>query len=214
MKLDRSTRTLSSYGDRGCSAGSSACWPRFFGLGAYSPVGLGVGHDESSGPLRLGRIAMSSPHRPLNRRSGLVLDTRELGRRAGAMKAAFEQLVEAPADLGIAVIGVPPGSPIELDLRLESVVEGVLVSGTASVQGPRGVRTVPWVRSLISSEVDIQELYVYPGVEQDDDLRKPTCRAISSTSSHCSVTRWFSICHSSPCAGMTVWASASSVVPT
>jgi uncharacterized protein len=29
---------------------------------------------------------MSSPHRPLNPRSGLVLDTHELGRRAGAMK--------------------------------------------------------------------------------------------------------------------------------
>ena len=82
---------------------------------------------------RLGRIAMSSPHRPLDPRSGLVLDTHELGRRAGAMKLV-RTTVEAPADLGIAVIGVPPGSPVELDLRLESVVEGVLVTGTATVQ--------------------------------------------------------------------------------
>ena len=85
---------------------------------------------------------MSSPHRPLDPRSGLVLDTHELGRRAGAMKL-IRTTVEAPADLGIAVIGVPPGSPIELDLRLESVVEGVLVSGTAIGSGPRRVRTVP-----------------------------------------------------------------------
>jgi uncharacterized protein len=67
---------------------------------------------------------MSSPHRPLNPRSGLVLDTHELGRRAGAMKVVRAS-VEAPADLGISVIGVPLGSPIKLDLRLESVVEGV-----------------------------------------------------------------------------------------
>ena len=111
---------------------------------------------------------MSSPHRPLDRRSGLVLDAHELGRRAGAMKLV-RTTVEAPADLGIAVIGVPPGSPIELDLRLESVVEGVLVSGTASVQ-VRGecVRCLGEVSDQL--EVDIQELYVYPGVEQDDEL--------------------------------------------
>jgi DUF177 domain-containing protein len=111
---------------------------------------------------------MSSPHRPLNPRSGLVLDTHELGRRAGAMKVVRAS-VEAPADLGISVIGVPPGSPVELDLRLESVVEGVLVSGSATVQ-VRGecVRCLGEISGEL--EVDIQELYVYPGVEPDDDL--------------------------------------------
>jgi uncharacterized protein len=111
---------------------------------------------------------MSSPHRPLNRRSGLVLDTHELGRRAGAMKVVRAS-VEAPADLGISVIGVPLGSPIELDLRLESVVEGVLVSGSATVE-VRGecVRCLGEISDEL--EVDIQELYVYPGVEPDDDL--------------------------------------------
>ncbi len=29
------------------------------------------------------------------------------------------------------VIGVPEGAPIDIDLRLESVMEGVLVTGTA-----------------------------------------------------------------------------------
>jgi uncharacterized protein len=76
---------------------------------------------------------------------------------------------DAPADLGIAVIGVPPGSPVELDLRLESVVEGVLVTGTATVE-VRGecVRCLGEVSGQL--EVDIQELFVYPGVEPDDDL--------------------------------------------
>jgi|RhiMethySRZTD1v2_1073278.scaffolds.fasta_scaffold18175_4 uncharacterized protein len=111
---------------------------------------------------------MSSPHRPLDPRSGLVLDTHELGRRPGAMKVV-RATVEAPADLGIAVIGVPPGSPVELDLRLESVVEGVLLSGTATVQ-VRGecVRCLGEISDEL--EVDIQELYVYPGMECDDDL--------------------------------------------
>jgi uncharacterized protein len=111
---------------------------------------------------------MSSPHRPLNPRSGLVLDAHELGRRAGAMKVVRAS-VEAPADLGISVIGVPLGSPIELDLRLESVVEGVLVSGSATVE-VRGecVRCLGEISDEL--EVDIQELYVYPGVEPDDDL--------------------------------------------
>jgi uncharacterized protein len=111
---------------------------------------------------------MSSPHRPLNPRSGLVLDAHELGRRAGAMKV-IRTSVNAPADLGIGVIGVPLGSPVELDLRLESVVEGVLVSGSATVE-VRGecVRCLGDISDEL--EVGIQELYVYPGVEPDDDL--------------------------------------------
>ena len=110
---------------------------------------------------------MSSPHRPLDHRSGLVLDTRDLGRRAGAMKVVRTS-VEAPADLGIAVIGVPPGSPVELDLRLESVVEGVLVSGLATVQ-LRGecVRCLGEVSEEL--EIDVQELFVYPESDATDD---------------------------------------------
>ena len=35
-----------------------------------------------------------------------------------------------PARLGLETISVPAGQPVELDLRLESVTEGVYVSGT------------------------------------------------------------------------------------
>jgi uncharacterized protein len=110
---------------------------------------------------------MSSPHRPLDRRSGLVFDTHELGRRAGAMKQ-IQTSVDAPADLGIAVIGVPPGSPVELDLRLESVVEGVLVTGVAIVV-LRGecVRCLTEVSDEM--EVDVQELFVYPGSDATEE---------------------------------------------
>ena len=76
--------------------------------------------------------------------------------------------VEAPADLGIDVIGVPPGSPVELDLRLESVVEGVLVTGTATVAvHGECVRCLGAIADRL--EVDVQELFVYPGSEATED---------------------------------------------
>lgn len=110
---------------------------------------------------------MRSPHRPLDRRSGLVLDTQDLGRRPGAMKVV-QTSVEASADLAVAVIGVPAGSPIQLDLRLESVVEGVLVSGIAKV-----VLAGQCVRCLTDIfdelEIDVQELFVYPDSEASED---------------------------------------------
>lgn len=110
---------------------------------------------------------MSSPRRSADPRSGLVLDTRALGRRAGAMSTVVTT-VEAPDDLGTAVIGVPAGSPVDLDLRLESVIEGVLVTGTARLEA-RGecVRCLGPV--VVPLEVEVQELYVHPGHEEDDD---------------------------------------------
>lgn len=67
----------------------------------------------------------------LDHRNPLVFDTHELGRRPGAL-LRLNRSIDAPKDLGIqGVIGVPEGAPVELDLRLESVMEGVLVTGTA-----------------------------------------------------------------------------------
>jgi uncharacterized protein len=96
----------------------------------------------------------------LDSRAPFVLDTRDLGRRAGAMR---EQSFTAPApsNLGLAVIGVPEASPIELNVRLEAVVDGVLVSGTASVElAGECVRCLEPVTSAM--DVTFQELYVYP----------------------------------------------------
>jgi uncharacterized protein len=38
-----------------------------------------------------------------------------------------KRVAPAPADLGVELIGVPEGADLDLDLRLESVSEGVLV---------------------------------------------------------------------------------------
>ncbi len=80
----------------------------------------------------------------------------------------IHRIAEAPDGIGTDVIGVPPGSPVEMELRLESVVEGVLVTGTAevSLQG-QCARCLEPTTSV--EEVDLQELYLYPGKEPDDD---------------------------------------------
>ena len=108
----------------------------------------------------------------LDPRSPFVLDTHELGRRPGTMRRV-ERTVPAPADLGIAVIGIPAGSPVELDLRLEAVMEGILVSG--SVRGRAVGECVRCLEEVVEDvDVDLQELYVYPeraraAVEEGDD---------------------------------------------
>ena len=103
----------------------------------------------------------------LDLRSPYVVDTHELGRRPGASQR-LTRTVPAPADLGTEVIGVPEGSDLQLDLLLESVMEGVLVSGTA-----RGRATGECVRCLddLDRELDvrIQELFAYPGSSTAED---------------------------------------------
>jgi uncharacterized protein len=117
------------------------------------------------------------PPRLPDHRSGLVLETHELSRRAGVLKEV-SRVAEAPEDLGIEVIGVPPGSPIDLDLRLESVVEGVLVTGTAVVrlQG-NCARCLDDISS--EEEIDIQELFYYPGNEPDDEAARNEAELIN-----------------------------------
>jgi uncharacterized protein len=104
----------------------------------------------------------------------LVLDIRNLPRRPGSMETVI-RTVSAPAELGVAMARVPEGSPIELDLRLESVMEGVLVSGTADLEiaaeCSRCLDPVSW-----HEDIDLAELFRYPAtdargalVEEDED---------------------------------------------
>ncbi len=107
----------------------------------------------------------------LDPRDPFVLDTHELGRRPGSMRPVH-LTVPAPDGLGTEVIAVPPGSEIELDLRLEAVMEGVLVSGDvrASAAG-ECVRCLDAI--VVDIEVELTELYVYPErarvAEEDGD---------------------------------------------
>ncbi len=97
----------------------------------------------------------------------LVLDTRELGRRPGSQREVSRS-VPAPVDLGIEVIGVPEGDPVQLELRLESVMEGVLVTGSARARA-RG-ECARCLQDLdVELDVDLQELYAYPESDAEDD---------------------------------------------
>ncbi|MFF1839235.1 YceD family protein [Streptomyces sp. NPDC058231] len=107
----------------------------------------------------------------LDHRNPLVFDTHELGRRPGAL-LRLTRSVDAPKDLGIdGVIGVPEDAPVELDLRLESVMEGVLVTGTAraSVEG-ECVRCLEPLRQEVAA--DFQEMFSYPDAD-DRGRSKP-----------------------------------------
>jgi uncharacterized protein len=78
-----------------------------------------------------------------------------------------ERSVPAPKDLGLELIGVPPGAELDLRLRLESVSEGVLVSGTvtAPLQGECG-RCLRPISDTI--DVEIQELFAYAHSTTDE----------------------------------------------
>lgn len=92
-------------------------------------------------------------------RSPWMLDTSDLGRRPGSMVEVAREL-PAVADFGTEIIAVPEGRVIALQARLESVVEGVLVTGTVRARADGAC-----VRCLdpVSTEVEarFQELYAY-----------------------------------------------------
>lgn len=102
----------------------------------------------------------------LDPRDPMVLDVRDLARRAGSM-LEVERTVPAPADLGSGVAVVQPGTDVVLSLRLESVVEGVLVSGTASVtvtgECARCLDPLEWEQRVAFSELYLHE----PGPEEE-----------------------------------------------
>ncbi|MGW5732808.1 MULTISPECIES: YceD family protein [Streptomyces] len=111
----------------------------------------------------------------LDHRNPLVFDTHELGRRPGAQQR-LTRTVEAPGSpdvLGIdGVIGVPAGAPVELKIRLESVMEGVLVTGTAraSAEG-ECVRCLEPLK--LEVEADFQEMFSYPDADDRGRTAEP-----------------------------------------
>jgi len=103
----------------------------------------------------------------LDARDPLVVDTHELARQAGALRR-LRDTIEAPADLGIELIGVPEGAPMQLDLTLESVVEGVLVTGTVEV--PLAGECARCLTPLSDrGTYRVTELYNYPGRQAAED---------------------------------------------
>jgi uncharacterized protein len=93
-----------------------------------------------------------------------IVSTRELARRPGTMRP-LKRTAPAPggeAAIGIeGVIGVPEGADVEMDLSLESVTEGVYLSGVAAVQlSGECSRCLDPVHDEM--EIRIGELFAYP----------------------------------------------------
>ncbi|WP_375501222.1 DUF177 domain-containing protein [uncultured Jatrophihabitans sp.] len=103
-------------------------------------------------------------------RSPFVFDLRELGRQPGALRE-YRRQVTAKETFGLDVIWVPAGAELDLDLRLESVTEGVLVTGTVSAP-----LTGQCARCLdpITDEltVDVCELFAYAASSTDETTER------------------------------------------
>jgi uncharacterized protein len=98
----------------------------------------------------------------------------------------LHETVAAPARIGIELIAIPVGAPVELDLRLESVSEGVLVSGTASAptEGECARCLTPVTGEV---EVALTELFAYPDsateatTDEDDEVGRVVSDASGDT---------------------------------
>lgn len=101
----------------------------------------------------------------VNHESQWVIGIRNLS--AGSMRQV-EKEIAAPADMKVALIGVDECEPIGLDLRLEAVVEGVLVSGEARTR--LHGQCSRCLNEFVTSETfPVQDLIYYPGHEIEED---------------------------------------------
>ena len=111
----------------------------------------------------MARHANAPAHR--DPRSPLVINLSRLGRRPGAMLTVHES-VPSPSRIGLDLIAIGKGTPLELDLRLESVSEGVLVTGTVSA--PTSGECARCLTPITGHvEIDLTELFAYPDSATD-----------------------------------------------
>ncbi|WP_251051386.1 MULTISPECIES: DUF177 domain-containing protein [unclassified Microbacterium] len=94
------------------------------------------------------------------------LPARDIVRRPGEMRE-HEFTVTLTEPWGEGIVTFETGSQIDIDVRLESVHEGILVSGTADAEyvGVCGRCLTEIARPV---EVEFQELFAYPGEEETD----------------------------------------------
>lgn len=111
------------------------------------------------------RRSQSSPPR-LDARAPLVISTRPLSRSPGSLHTEH-RTAPAPAGLRTELVGVPEGAELTLDIQLEAVSEGVLVTGT--VRAPLTGECARCLEPLRqAAEVPFAELYNYEQVRGPD----------------------------------------------
>lgn len=90
----------------------------------------------------------------------MTYDITRLGRRPGAM-VTLRKTVPAPSRIGLDMIAIEAGAPLELDLQVQSVSEGVLVTGTVSA--PTAGECSRCLTALDGAvRVELTELFAYP----------------------------------------------------
>lgn len=95
-----------------------------------------------------------------------VLRARDIVRRPGEMRE-HQLTVPVPEAWGEGIVRIEKDRPVELDVRLESVHEGILVSGTAETEYEGECSRC--LREISQGvEVEFQELFAYPGDETSD----------------------------------------------
>lgn len=104
-------------------------------------------------------------YKGLDLRNPLVFDTRDLG---PGVARTLTRSVPAPEHMGVAMATVPAGAELELEVQLEGVSEGVLV--TATVTGPLVGECARCLEQFTSAiKVRFQELFVLPGEDRQAD---------------------------------------------
>ncbi|MFC4602283.1 YceD family protein [Rhodococcus kronopolitis] len=95
-----------------------------------------------------------------------MLDVRSLGRRPGSM-LPLTRSVTTESRIGLDLVAVPVGAVVEMDLRLEAVSEGVLVTGTvqAATEGECSRCLEPFTGTL---DVYLTELFAYPDSDTEE----------------------------------------------
>jgi uncharacterized protein len=99
-------------------------------------------------------------------RSPLVINVSRLGRRPGSMLTVHET-VPSPSRIGLDLIAIDEGAPLALDLQIQSVSEGVLVTGTVSA--PTSGECTRCLKPITGDvEIDLTELFAYPDSATDE----------------------------------------------
>jgi uncharacterized protein len=112
-------------------------------------------------------------------RSPLVINISRLGRRPGSM-LSLSETVPSPSRIGLDLIGIDEGAPLELDLRIEAVSEGALVTGTVSA--PTSGECARCLTPITGDvEIDLTELFAYPDSATDETTESDEIGRVGSS---------------------------------
>ncbi|MDT5258270.1 MAG: hypothetical protein QOD10_3350 [Mycobacterium sp.] len=92
--------------------------------------------------------------------SPMIVDITRLGRRPGAM-VTLRDTVPSRSRIGLEMIAIDEGAPLELDLQIQSVSEGVLVTGTVTAPTVgECARCLTPMNGRV--QIGLTELFAYP----------------------------------------------------